>query len=113
MRYYVINDYTLKLFEGKDELKEHIKETPLDHLDVPRYNHINVTDQAKAMGYKTFDCALPIDFVRDFEEKTGIIPVGRIVYRYDGNVFGYPAPITREGEVALKIYEHIKRGERG
>ena len=113
MKCYVIDEYILDRFIGPDNLKNITKETPLDPLDAPRYNYPTVTDQAKAMGYKTFDCALPLDFVRDFEEKTGIIPVGRIVYRYDGNVFGYPAPITREGEVALKIYEHIKKGERG
>lgn len=67
----------------------------------------SVSELAELHGIKTFDTALPIDWVRDFEEKTGFNPVGHFVMDYSDNSFGLTKPITREGIVANGIYNHV------
>jgi|GEM_PF-5041706 hypothetical protein len=67
----------------------------------------HICDMAKAQGCVNFDTALPLDWVRDFENKTGFSPVGNFVYDYTEEPFGKPSPVTSEGQVAYQIYLHI------
>lgn len=67
-----------------------------------------LSELAKSQELENFDVAIPIDWVREFEELTGFNPVGHIVMDYSGNSYGEEKAITREGQVALDIFHHIK-----
>ena len=53
------------------------------------------------------DTALPAEYARDFQERTGLWPVGHMVMDYTDNTYGIVKAVTVEGEVALTIYNHI------
>lgn len=93
-----------------------------EHLgkNVPKVNWVDaygyatdrpgVSELAHLLDIKVFDIALPIDWVRDFQGRTGFNPVGHFVWSYDENSFGLAKAITREGIVALGIYTHMIQG---
>jgi len=97
-------------------VSKHIPESIVKHLpnmlwaDSYKYtmDRPTMSELAKLQGLKTFDVALPIDWVREFEEKTGFNPVGHFVMSYDENAFGFPLALTREGIVAAQIYNHLQ-----
>lgn len=50
----------------------------------------------------TFDTAIPQGWATDFRDRTGMNPVGSIVWQYDdGATFGRPRPVTDEAAEAL------------
>lgn len=71
------------------------------------YDNAGISKLARAEGLEVFDTALPIDWVRAFELRTGFNPVGHFVMGYDDNTFGFPVAVTVEGKVAEKIYNHV------
>lgn len=80
----------------------------LENLELARYANNTVYALIEKFGLESADVALPIDWCRDFQETVGEWPVGHMVWSYDGNTFGEPVAITREGEAYLKIYKFIK-----
>ena len=70
-------------------------------------NTISVSELAKTHGLKSFDTALPVDWVRQFQDQTGFNPVGHIVMDSSNNSLGIPKPITIEGQVAYRIFLHV------
>ena len=84
-----------------------LQEVPID--TAYKYLGVTVSELAEAYGLKTFDVALPQDYVDNFKKLTGFNPVGHMVMNYD-SVFGSLFPVTSEGKVALKIYNHILEG---
>ena len=81
----------------------------LQTLDYPYYTNITTQDIGEKLELKTFDVALPQDWVDDVVKYTGKSPVAHVVWSYDESLFGEPEPITREGSVILAIYNHIKK----
>ncbi len=69
---------------------------------------VSVSDLAKAEEVKHFDVALPIEWVREFQEVTGFNPVGHFVYDYSDNTYGFPKPVTIDGIIAMRIFVHIR-----
>lgn len=71
---------------------------------------MTIYEAAEARGIEVFDSALPQNFVDAVQKQTGQSPVGHFVWSYDRidglrNLFGIPAPITREGD---EIMEKMK-----
>ncbi len=65
-----------------------------------------VGEVAKSLGLKSFDAALPLAWVNDFERKTGFFPVAHFVWSYDDNsLSGKPVALTTEAAEALASYE--------
>ena len=74
-----------------------------------KYAYPSTEDLAKALGLINFDTALPQVWVDSFKEKTGFNPVLNFVWCYDdGTHWGYPQPITIEGETAHRICKHLE-----
>lgn len=105
MKMYIIPNYLVENY-----LPDHIK--PMTWSLPPEINYKycdqTITEVAKDHGLKNFDVALPIDWVKDFQQETGFNPVGHFVFNYDNTSFGIPFPVTIEGQIAYKIYKHIK-----
>lgn len=70
---------------------------------------VTVSELARTQGVEHFDVALPIDMVRDFQDKTGFNPVGHFVMDYTNNSYGFFKPVSIEGQIAQKIFNHIKK----
>ena len=90
-------------FQTLIEAHEHAKVNSLYPAYVMRVENIgdgsSVYEAAKARGLQTFDTALPQAWV-DKMHKRGMDVRGHFVWCYDGpGIFGYPHPITHEGEV--------------
>lgn len=100
----VIDEYHPEL---QQYLPDGIQEMHL--TDVPAYvRGLTVYDLAREYGLKAFDTALPQGWLDDVTEKTGFDIRGHVVWSYDeSTVFGAPFALTREGRVALDIYDHI------
>lgn len=95
-------------------LSKHIPENIAKHCQTIGHeiaykydNNASVSELAKSQGLVNFDTALPIDWVRQFQDQTGFSPVGHLVMDYTNNSLGVPKPITIEGQVAYKIFLHI------
>ena len=112
--YYVINDFVIDHCM-KDNVKDVLQKEDNDYA-IPPIKWFGVVkgatmqECAKALGYKTLDYALPDFWVKDVEKLTGQYPVGHFVWCYDDpeKGFGYPAPISVEGTLLLKIFDHIR-----
>lgn len=105
---YAIPEYLVSKYLPEKFFDLLTKIDPLDICSLP-CNDITVSDLAKLHGLSNFDTTLPIDWVRDFQAKTGTSPVGHFVYSYDINIFGEPLPITRTGKILLSVYKHIEK----
>ena len=86
----------------------------LNVLDLHRYEDHSKSDIAKLLGLVTWDTALPQNFVDAVYELTGENVSFHAVWCYDDGtggkqIFGRPVPVTREGQVILKIYEHYNK----
>ncbi len=106
---YVVPAYVIEKYVTDDYVLKYCREHKVKPLDLAEYSDTrSVSAAAKMMGYKVFDTALPINWVRKVQQEYGINPVGKVVWCYDApETYGHPAPITREGEVLCKILEHI------
>lgn len=104
---YVINEYTVKNYMTtsiQDAVRKHAKVGPLD-LIVELTTTVH--DLAEAHGLTNFDYALPQAWVDNVREKTGINPVGKVVWNYEENTHGQPFGLTREGVQLIAIYNYI------
>jgi len=106
---YVINEFIIKNYMDLDEsiresVRRHGKISPLD-LVVD--SSITVGELIEAHGLTTFDYSLPQTWVDDVREKTGINPVGKVVWNYEENKCGQPFGLTREGVQLISIYNYI------
>jgi hypothetical protein len=64
---------------------------------------------AKARGIKTFDTALPQDWVDEVVRRTGFDPFGHFVWSYDApRTFGMAMPVTDVGVVILAWYDSLE-----
>jgi len=60
---------------------------------------------AQRMGLKTYDTALPQEWVHEVEARTGVYPVGMFVWSYDKAVmFGEPVALTPDAQKLLDAY---------
>lgn len=69
---------------------------------------LTVNDAARARDIKTFDGALPQAWVDLVYQRTGVYPVGHVVWCYDdtpdGPIWnGYPMAVTHEGDQLLGL----------
>lgn len=62
------------------------------------------SDMADMLGLQSYDCAMPIQFMRQFKEVTGHDPRGSLVFCYDDNSMGAPRPLTAECLTALETF---------
>jgi len=106
---YVVPECVIEKYVTDAYVLEYCRNHKVNPLDLAEYSDTcSVSTAAKMMGYEVFDTALPINWVRKIQQEYGINPVGKVVWCYDTpKTYGYPAPITREGEVLCKILEHI------
>lgn len=66
----------------------------------------NLDQLAAAKGLRTYDTALPQEWVDRFAADTGFSPVGHFVWSYDEAVmFGAPVALTPEGEAAWAKFD--------
>jgi hypothetical protein len=65
-------------------------------------------DQAAArLGLRSYDTALPQEWVNDFTARTGTSPAGRFVWSYDGSLmFGAPVALDDEARKLLAAYQN-------
>ena len=57
--------------------------------------NMTVGEAAQALGLRTYDTALPQDWVDDVKRVTGTYPAGMFVWCYDhARSFGEPFPLT-------------------
>jgi hypothetical protein len=106
--YYLIDDHIADIYFNKNyiaALKEHYKVNLIDLIGLPNVSKQLVVNQ---LAPKTYDWALPANWVRDVVKVTGEDPGGHFVWGY-GN--GETVPITREGVIILRIYERLKDGD--
>lgn len=95
-------------FSTVEEAREHMNTTFISEAYVLRVepifsDHMTVDEAAKARGLKVFDVALPQEWV-DAMNQRGMDVRGHFVWCYDGpGIFGYPHPITYEGEVMAGV----------
>jgi hypothetical protein len=67
-----------------------------------------VDEAAKRLGLRSYDTALPQEWVDDFKAKTGVYPAasGLFVWCYDGaGIFGRPVALSERAEVLLAQYQ--------
>ena len=71
---------------------------------------ISVDEAAQALGLRSYDTALPQDWVNDFTKVTGVNPYGRFVWSYDGaGIFGTPVALDEEAKKLLRAFETAAR----
>ena len=97
---------TLKSFLEKDSHDSNMYK--LKPMDLYKYTNANMEDQASALGLKIFDPALPLNVVKDIRKLTGQEIAGHAVYSYDFNRHGDLVPITKQGEIIIQIYDHVR-----
>jgi len=67
-----------------------------------------VDEAAKLHGLRVYDTALPQPWVDDVYDRTGVYPVGKVVWCYDeAKTFGAAFPLTREGAAMLARYREL------
>jgi hypothetical protein len=78
-----------------------------DGIDGPaRVRPRSVDEAAKALGLRSYDTALPQDWVDEFEARTETSPLGHFVWSYDGaGIFGRPVALDLEAERLLADFE--------
>ena len=56
---------------------------------------------------RSFDCALPQEWINRMQTRLGTSPCGHFVWLYDdaAPIFGRPFPVTAAGEFLLKRFE--------
>ena len=65
-----------------------------------------VGERAKELGLKSYDTALPQEWVDDVYRETGVYPAGMFVWCYDdARVWGAPVPLTEESVELLARYQ--------
>lgn len=81
----------------------------LQCLDYPKYGKTGISEQCSMLGIENYDCSIPQSWYAKFYKTTGMNPAGNIIWSYDEFKFGSPVAITREGKVALDIFNHITK----
>jgi hypothetical protein len=67
---------------------------------------MNTQEAAEKLGLRSFDTALPQDWVDAFTDNTGVYPVGRFVWCYDvASIFGAPVALDEEARELLRTFE--------
>jgi len=70
---------------------------------------MTITEVAEALGLKSYDTALPQNWVDDFFKETGLYPVGNFVWSYDVyGTFGNAVPLNETAVIELIKYENKK-----
>lgn len=70
-----------------------------------RYDKPTVSDYADALGIESYDCAVPIDWMREMMDH-GDDPRGHFVWSYDDGALGMPRPVTAKGYHMLVRYDN-------
>lgn len=113
-KYYVIPAVLLNKITKVDLERLNIAEIPLNIAYKFTHDYVSIKDVAISVLPEgaTFDTSLPIDFVRDFTDKTGFHPIGHMVMYYGEDcTYGKVVGITPEGIVALQIFTHMEERE--
>lgn len=77
-------------------------------LDLYSHRECTKHELAEMLGLEVYDVALPQGYVNEFFDKTGVHIHQHAVWCYDEvRIWGEAVAVTREGEIALKIYNHI------
>lgn len=102
---YIITEYILNYILGyvpHNIRKELPKLNPLDSQT------LTVVEKLDILGVKSYDTAIPHNWVLCFVDMLGVSPVGHFVWSYDNNSGGIPYPITRQGVILLEVYIYLE-----
>jgi len=111
MNLYYVTDYIIDNYmknDGSGFIQKHLRSK---HV-IPTLLHPSISETTKqeqciALGIKKFDYSLPQHLVDEIQTKLGMDISRHAVYCYDDSKFGEVYPITKTGEIILKIWRHM------